>query len=188
MSSNQTLMFLQKFVEDPKYVGSIIPSSRFLSRKMVNSVAWQDVRTIAELGSGTGAITQVIQSRVLESAKVILFEKDELMNRRLKELYPYYSCYSNACDLRKVMQKEEIAHFDCIISGLPFFNFPEDMRNALVNQIWDTLKPGGIFVAFQYSLQMKKHLSDIFYIESIKFVPLNFPPAFVYVCRKKEDN
>jgi len=186
LKSNQPGLFLQRFIQNPKRVGSVIPSSRFLAKKMVQSVLWNNVTTIAELGSGTGAITHFLQSRVNESTKVLLFEMDDKMRSELEVNYPSFRSYSNACHLNKIMSQNGIGQLDCVISGLPFFNFSRDVREPLLNEITDALKPGGYFIAFQYSLQMKKYLSEKFIVEKIDFVPLNFPPAFVYVCRKKE--
>jgi phospholipid N-methyltransferase len=111
---------------------------------------------------------------------------DDKMRNNLNAGFPKFSIYPNACLLTSVMKREHIGHLDCIISGLPFFNFNKELRETLLEQIAAALKPGGYFIAFQYSLQMKKRLSESFIIERIGFVPLNFPPAFVYVCRKKE--
>ncbi|MDU0204850.1 class I SAM-dependent methyltransferase [Paenibacillus sp. MAH-36] len=186
VNSNQYVMFLQQFIKNPKRVGSVVPSSRFLASKMVQSVPWEEVSAMAELGSGTGAITRLIQQRVEESTKVLLFEMDDKMKHDLQTNYPDFICHSNACHLTKTMNQKGIPQLDCVISGLPFFNFENDLRETLLNNIIEALKPGGYFIAFQYSLQMMKHLSKNFNIEKIDFVPLNFPPAFVYTCRKKE--
>ena len=86
------------------------------------------------------------------------------------------------------MRCENIDRLDCILSGLPFFNFPQEVRDQLVDQVYRALRPGGVFIAFQYSRQMKRQLGELFEIEQIAFVPLNLPPAFVYVCRKRERN
>ena len=40
------------------------------------------------------------------------------------------------------------------------------------------------FVMFQYSLQMKTLLREYFYSVETNFFLLNFPPAFVYLCKK----
>jgi phospholipid N-methyltransferase len=79
---------------------------------------------------------------------------------------------------------ENIQQLDCILSGLPFFNFSQNLRDHLMDEIYQSLKPNGLFIAFQYSMQMKKQFAQYFAIEKIDFVPLNIPPAFVYVCRK----
>ncbi|PQP81429.1 phospholipid methyltransferase [Paenibacillus sp. PCH8] len=186
MKSNEYILFLKSFLRSPKYVGSIIPSSRFLANNMVNQVNWLEVKAVAELGSGTGPITRYIHKQVQGSTKVLLFEMDETMRTNLRTTYPNFSCYPDGAHLVECMKQEKIQQLDCIFSGLPFFNFEPALRDTLVDQVYKALKPGGLFIAFQYSLQMKKILSERFIIEKIQLVPFNIPPAFVYVCRKKE--
>ncbi|MGA8942115.1 MAG: phospholipid methyltransferase, partial [Thermoactinomyces sp.] len=71
-----------------------------------------------------------------------------------------------------------------IVSGLPFALFEKRIRESIVEQAADVLKPDGKFIAFQYSPQMKKLLLNKFSRVDISFVSLNIPPAFVYVCHK----
>ncbi|MGR6761519.1 class I SAM-dependent methyltransferase [Paenibacillus sp. T2-29] len=182
---HERLMFLFKFLYSPAYVGSVTPSSRFLAKNMIESIPWSEVHAVAELGAGTGAITQYIPSTTKIHPKVLLFEKDPTMQQSLKRRFPNYLCYSDSRELQLAMKNAQIEQLDCIISGLPFFNFPQAIRDQIVEQIHLSLRDGGMFVAFQYSKQMKQQLGEWFDIEEIKFVPMNVPPAFVYVCRKK---
>jgi len=182
---HEKLLFLYKFSRTPKQIGSITPSSMFLAKKMIEQVNWNQVEYIAELGAGTGAITKYIDAANVEHKKVLLFEKDALLRDQLSIRYPAYSCYADACKITEALRNERIENLDCILSGLPFFNFPQQLRNELMEQIISSLKPGGLFIAFQYSKQMKKQLSDLFEIERVHYVPWNIPPAFVYVCRKE---
>ncbi|MDQ0492973.1 MULTISPECIES: class I SAM-dependent methyltransferase [Paenibacillus] len=182
---HERFMFLFKFLHSPTYVGSVTPSSRFLAKSMIESIPWSEVHAVAELGAGTGAITQYIPQAARAQTKVLLFEKDQTMQESLKRRFPNYLCYSDSRELQLATKNAEIEQLDCIISGLPFFNFPQAMRNQIVEQIHLSLRDGGLFVAFQYSKQMKQQLGEWFDIEEIKFVPMNIPPAFVYVCRKK---
>ncbi|WP_179952657.1 class I SAM-dependent methyltransferase [Cohnella abietis] len=190
--SRETRIFLRKFLVQPKQIGSVVPSSKFLASKMVGSIPWDNVEAVAELGAGTGAITRYIAERVRPSTKVYLFEKDARMRRKLKEDYPDFICSANATNLFPVLKSNGDTiggkQLDCIISGLPFYNFPQVVRDQLMEQIEISLKPGGLFVAFQYSLQMRKQMAKLFNIERIYFVPLNFPPAFVYVCRQRVES
>ncbi len=169
---------------NPKYVGSVVPSSRYLANRMVSAANWQQARTIVELGSGTGAITHAIAERVDRGHQVILFEKDKDMGRKLQNDFPQFIRETNALHLVSQLKKHNIKEVDYIFSGLPFYNFSPTMRLQLMNQCKEALRPGGKLIAFQYSLQLRELLSQHFEIESISFVPLNFPPAFVYVCRK----
>jgi len=184
--NEETRLFLRKFLRRPKQVGSLIPSSRFLADGMTEEIPWASVRSVAELGSGTGAVTRTIARKVRPDAKVYLFEKDYRMRSRLIRQYPNFRQAANAANLMRVLEHDGAARLDCVVSCLPFYNFPPSLREELISQILEALKPGGLFVAFQYSLQMKKRLSERFRIEKIKFVPWNVPPAFVYVCRKEE--
>ncbi|RED57140.1 class I SAM-dependent methyltransferase [Cohnella lupini] len=184
--SKEARLFLRKFMGSPKEIGSVIPSSRHLTGSMVRAVPWHNVRKVAELGAGTGVITEAIARNVSPDARVYVFEKDSGMRRKLRMDYPDFVHAANAVHLDRVLGSDgqSQGQLDCILSGLPFYNFPQAFRDSLLEQIVNGLKPGGLFVAFQYSLQMKKQLSKHFVIERIKLVPLNFPPAFVYICRK----
>lgn len=181
----EKVQFLHKFIKSPKDVGSITPSSKYLAKAMTRHIPWDEAVAVAELGAGTGAITEYINRAAQGKTRVLLFEKENGLRSGLTERYPNMGCYSNACQIRSAMSGEGIKQLDAIISGLPFFNFPQEIRDEIINEIMHSLKPGGLFVAFQYSLQMKQQLSEYFDIETIQFVPLNLPPAFVYICRKR---
>jgi phospholipid N-methyltransferase len=178
-------VFLYKFLLSPGQIGSITPSSRELATAMLKPVPWERTRTVAELGAGTGAITKYIRAAAGAGTQVILFEKDPYLRRKLKESYSDYACYPDCNRLRLFLMQEGVQSLDCIISGLPFFNFPQEMRDHLMAEIVSSLNEDGLFIAFQYSQQMKKQLSQHFDILDIRFVPMNIPPAFVYVCQKK---
>jgi len=52
--------FLYKFIQKPKEIGSIVPSSSFLTKKMLMNLPWDHIETIVELGAGTGVFTKFI--------------------------------------------------------------------------------------------------------------------------------
>ena len=54
------LAFLKGFLRQPKGVGSVIPSSRFLERKMVRMAGVAQAESVIELGPGTGGTTRAI--------------------------------------------------------------------------------------------------------------------------------
>ncbi|RXZ82913.1 methyltransferase domain-containing protein [Paenibacillaceae bacterium] len=187
----ENITFLTKFMHRPKEIGSVTPSSRFLAQAMVNAVPWRDMQSIAELGAGTGAVTRAIHASKAakrSAAQVLLFEIDSQLRGELRRQYPSFQCFPDVARLEEALAEAGIAELDCIVSGLPFFNFAPNLRDRLLQQIAVSLKPGGWFIAFQYSTQMRKHLAQHFHIRKIQFVLLNIPPAFVYVCQKKADH
>lgn len=180
----EKLSFLLKFIESPTQVGSITPSSRFLAEKMLESIDWENVRFMAELGAGTGAFTKHIQVLKHPNCKVAVFEKDDDMRKELYTLYPELFYFEDALCLAKKVQSMGMESLDAVVSGLPFALFEEAVRERIIDEVLHSIKPNGVFVAFQYSLQMKNLLSSKFSRVEISFVPLNLPPAFVYVCHK----
>lgn len=177
-------MFLFRFMKSPKQVGSITPSSKYLTRQMLTHIDWNKLRSIAELGPGTGVFTEAVIHRINDEGKVILFERDEDMRALLQAKFPTIPCYQEAQQLSIKMSELGISGLDAIISGLPFANFPQEKREQLMDEVVQSLQPEGVFVAFQYSLQMRSLLQRKFSSVELHFVPLNIPPAFVYVCRK----
>lgn len=182
---SEKLAFMYKFIRSPRTVGSITPSSGYLARAMVRPIDWTAVNHVVELGAGTGPITRELQRASRSSVRITLFEKDPALRRHLATAFPEYRCYPDACRLLETLRKEGNETVDAIVSGLPFFNFSSSLREQLMHQIVSALKPGGLFVAFQYSLQMKKQFAPHFHIDDIRFVPWNVPAAFVYICRNK---
>lgn len=91
--------------------------------------------------------------------------------------------WDEALKLQEYMSKAGIGKADAIISGLPFANFPAELRTGILDEVQSALAPGGLFITFQYSLQLKAELQTRFQRVETTFTPLNIPPAFIYTCR-----
>ncbi|USG67088.1 methyltransferase [Brevibacillus ruminantium] len=179
------LLFASRFLISPRSVGSIIPSSRQLVKKMIEPVNWERATSIVELGAGTGVFTEAIRSAMRRDCTALILEQDEKMRQRLIRRFPDLSYGHDARRLIDTLKENGAGQVDAIISGLPFANFPQEMRDDILDQVEAALKPNGVFVQFQYSLQMNKQLRKRFGEVAVHFVPFNVPSAFVYVCRKR---
>ncbi|KMZ42625.1 MULTISPECIES: methyltransferase domain-containing protein [Bacillales] len=177
------LVFLRRFIAEPGRVGSIIPSSRFLCEQMLKSVDWASTDVILELGPGTGAFTQTIYQRLHPGTQYVLVERDSQFRSMLQSRFPDLPIREEATKLRSYLEEQDLAGADVIISGLPFANFPQELRAAILDEVQSVLKPGGLFITFQYSLQLQAELQDRFPRVKIDFTLLNIPPAFIYTCR-----
>ena len=178
------ILFLKKFIDEPKKIGSLTPSSRFLVDKMLRKLPWKNFSCVAELGAGTGTFTEQIIGRMPTDCKFLVVEQDDAMRHLLEEKYPSPMFDSFAENLCSTLRRMDFPPLDCVISGLPFANMDEELRLQIIDNVYRSLKPGGFFVMFQYSLQMRRLLKEYFPAVTIDFMLLNFPPAFVYTCRK----
>ena len=105
------------------------------------------------------------------------------MRRQLEERFPNLSFGSQAENLPFILQKFGLEKLDCIISGLPFAIFPQQLRQQILCGVECSLKAGGQFIAFQYSLQMYSSFKKCFPEIKLGFELRNFPPAFIYRCK-----
>jgi phosphatidylethanolamine/phosphatidyl-N-methylethanolamine N-methyltransferase len=166
-------------------VGSLIPSSRFLAKKILKNIPFEDAKVIIELGPGTGVFTKKIMQRLNPDTHFVVIELNDIFYQNLKTTVTQENCHiihGSASDLQKILSGLGFEKADCIISSLPLSNFPKDLRIEIMQSILHCLTPKGTFLQFQYTLQSKKHFKSIFTHVSIDYAAINFPPAFVYRC------
>lgn len=179
----ESLVFLRRFVGAPRQVGSIVPSSPYLTRAVLDRIDWSQVQHIAEFGAGTGVFTRSIVRRARPDAQLLVFEIDPDLQRMIAGEHPGLKLYGDAQELPSILEDLGIGKLDCIISSLPFTVLPPAMTARILDIVQDTLVPGGKFVAYQYSKIMKPQFESRFSEIRTSFVPINVPPAFVYECR-----
>ena len=179
--------FLKQFIQENKMVGSIIPSSRFLVKKMLKDVAIEQAKVVVEYGPGTGIITKKILQRLAPDARFMVFElNNDFFKALQKELIDPRVILINdtAQKLSHYLKENNLNEAQVIISSLPLANFKIRTAYDIVKTSHDCLEKGGVYVQFQYTLQAKKILLKCFSNAQIKIAALNFPPAFVYNCKK----
>lgn len=178
------LLFCQQFIKNPGYVGSILPSSRFLARKLVSNINWHCCNTIVELGAGTGSFTKYLLRHKPPGSRLLVFEKDHVFRMQLAKKFRNISLYTDAASLKNVLLAEGINGVDCIVSGLPFAVLPNEEKQNIFNQIRQVLPSGAQFITFQYSPQIYRELCRNFSEVQIDGTFLNVPPAIIYVCKR----
>jgi phospholipid N-methyltransferase len=179
---NDRFGYLRRFVAAPAQIGSVAPSSPFLTRAMLRGIGWSRMRTIVELGAGTGVFTAAIEAARLPESRFLVFEKEAGLRGALQRRFAAAELHADAAVLRQLVGD---GGADCVISGLPFANFGSQLRRTLLHDIRMALRPGGLFVAFQYSLQMRAELRGRFDEMDLELVLRNVPPAVVYRCRNR---
>ena len=185
MHIKESMTFLKRFASSPRRIGSVAPSSKFLTRAMLDRVDWENARYIAELGAGTGVFTREIVRRARPDAKILVFEIDPALQKMIRDEHPRHeglTLHSDAQELYRYMNENGIERLDFVIASLPFTVLPPKMTVRILNAVLKCLKPDGHFVAYQYSSIMKHVLKKKFSHMKTRFVMFNVPPAFVYDC------
>ena len=184
---DEKILFFSTFIKYPKEIGSVIPSSKFLINEILKNIDFKNARYIVEYGSGTGRITAEILIRARKDAKILCFETNKKFYTYLKKKINderLIIINDSAENIKKYIKKFSIPKIDYVISGLPFSSLTVNKKCVIIEETKDTLKSEGKFVIYQFLNNFKKHLYNYFSKISIKYVPLNIPPCFVYVCEK----
>ena len=182
-----SLLLLSNFIKNPKETGAVAPSSRFLTKEIIKNIDFKTSKNIVELGPGLGTFTKPILKKANPNARLFCFEVNEKFCSYLaKNIVDDRLVVVNAGaeDINKNLKKFKIKEVDCVISGLPFLNFPESQKRKILQEVKNSLSDNGRFVLFQYTNGLGKLLESYFSRVSRTFVPINIPPAFVYVCEK----
>ncbi|OAT50263.1 methyltransferase [Proteus hauseri ATCC 700826] len=171
--------YLKRFVISPTTMGTIAPSSRWLCYEMLDKLNWDRDIQVAELGAGTGVITQQILKRMSVKSSLDVFEIEPSFTTELRKInderLTIYTTSAESLD----------SHYNMIISGLPFLSIPKKTGLKILKRVHqELLKSQGCFVLFQYTTRYEKILSRYFHLEKRR-VMLNVPPAWVYYCTPK---
>lgn len=204
--------FFRQYVRRFETTGAIAPSSRFLARALTRPLrqCGQRPLRILEVGPGTGAVTREIVRHLKPGDTLDLVEINEDFAAVLRERFATDARYRAVADraavhVRPLQQFVPDAHYDVIVSGLPFNNFPAPLVEQLVDHSLGLLNPGGTLSFFEYMYLRplrrlvarpteKTRLAEIERILQTRFsshrfdtdwVFVNLPPAWVQHLRRR---
>ena len=180
-------MFLLEYIKNPRKVGAVAPSSKYLAEGMIEAIDFKKAECIVEYGPGTGVFTEKILARVQEHTTVILIELNKNFYDELKNRYGYKKnviiLNESAENIDNILRKYNIKKMDYVVSGLPFASLPAEVSENILTKTRILLKENGDFITFQYSLFKKKFIQKFFSQMNTKLVVRNLPPAYVLDCK-----
>jgi phospholipid N-methyltransferase len=177
------LMFFKGFLANPVMVGSVIPSSPSLIRKMLAPVDWKSVKLFVEYGPGVGTFSQEILDRLAPDATYIAIDTNPEFIDYLSHHFVdqrFRPILGSAADVEQIVNDSGFAHADYVLSGLPFSTLPSGVGPAIAKATFQTLRPGGAFLVYQFRAKARDYL--IPYAKRIdKAVEYcNIPPCWLF--------
>jgi phospholipid N-methyltransferase len=184
--NGNALLFARNFFRHPRMLGSIVPSSRFLIKQLLEPINWNRARVIVEYGPGVGGITAEVLRRMRADATLIAIEmnpdfvtylRQSIGDARLRVIE------GSAAEVDEILGRFGLRRADYIISGIPFSTIAAPMRERILRKTHDVLEPGGAFLVYQFSTRVLQDLKRIFGYVGRKFEPLNVLPAHLFICQ-----
>lgn len=183
--SNRTslsLDFFRGFLRQPEQVGSVIPSSRFLERRIIALAQLTSASTVIELGPGTGGTTRAILAAMPQRSTLVAIDLDAQFTRILRRIDDnrLIAHTGSAADLADILRQYSLPQPDAIISGIPFSTMPEATGIKVLEAIRTHLAPGGRFVAYQFRAHVSRLARPILGEPEVVVELLNTPPMRLY--------
>jgi len=180
--------FGTELLNNPGPVGSAMPSSRFLARRIAGFLPRNPRGYIVELGAGTGAITAALLDRGIPAEQIISVERSDTMVRLLRRRFPHVNvAWGDAAELQALLkphlnETQEISH---IVSSLPLRSLAADVVRRIVAEIRRVLHKDGKLLQYTYDLRRTPHRSlSGFKRRYTTVVWANFPPARLDIFQK----
>ncbi|MDF9798390.1 phospholipid N-methyltransferase [Catalinimonas alkaloidigena] len=172
-------------IKNIKQIGSIASSSRYLTRKIIKEIDFNQKIRVLELGAGDGVFTKEILKRMSADSELYTYENHDnfiplLRKIKDKRLFLKAQCVSS-------IEQLPDDYFNIVISSLPLANLSHSFKENIYREIQSKLCDSGLFIQYQYLLNDYREIEKAFSICELGFCLFNLPPAFIYKAKMLEE-
>jgi phospholipid N-methyltransferase len=175
-------VFFRGFLEHPRMVGSIIPSSRNTILKMLAPVKWNECRLFVEYGPGVGTFCRPVLDRLPRDGALVVIDTNPLFIEYLKRTIRdsrFHPVLGSAEDVEAIVQALGYEKADYVLSGLPFSTLPEGVGQAIAAATHRVVRQGGAFLTYQFRASARDLTARYFKRIETGFAWWNIPPCLL---------
>jgi phosphatidylethanolamine/phosphatidyl-N-methylethanolamine N-methyltransferase len=182
---SESKLFLKLWLRSPLTMGALMPSSRTLAAAIARQVP-KGKGPVIELGGGTGAITEALLDAGIKPEDLYVVELDDELHAILaKRFAGVHVVKGDATELRKLLRPYRLPPARAVVSGLPLLSMKRSIQEAILDESFAMLPPGGDFIQFTYSLFSPVPRREFHLVgEPRATIVTNFPPARVWVFQR----
>lgn len=186
-NADSALVFARNFFKNPRMLGSVIPSSKYLVQQLLSDVDWERARVIVELGPGVGTISREVLRQMRPDATLLAFEINDDFVRHLKQNFtdPRLRVqHRSGAAVNDALRELRLGKADYVIAGIPFSIMSDEDRMAVLRNCREALAEGGEMLVYQFSAKVRADLEKLYGGVRRMFEPRNVLPAHIFKCRK----
>ena len=181
----RNLGFLRRWLQNPRAVGAVVPSSRSLASAMAAEIDLTAPGAVVELGGGTGNVTAALLQAGVLPQDIAVVERDPVFARVIAARFPQVRVLQgDAAELRRLLREAGIGPVKAVISGLPLLSIPDRICLRIIAEAAGALTEDGVLVQFTYgpaSPVSRRILARVgLEARRTSWVVDNFPPASVW--------
>ena len=175
------LLFLRSWAAHPLRMGSVIPSSPALCRRVVRQGWPAPGLGVLELGCGTGVMARAFTAAGLSQDRLILVEIDPNMAEHLRAEFPAATVIEgDARKLPELLPEHWQGRIGSVVCGIPLVLLPVAEQRSFIDAI-AAVAPGRGFLHYSYCatspLPYRRHGLTA---RREAWTPWNVPPASVW--------
>ncbi len=174
-------MFFRRWIANPLQMGSIVPSSPALCRRVAAQIRRTPDEIVLELGAGTGVISHALLDSGLPPERLFVMEIVPDMADHLRRVLPGVNVIEgDARMLPDLLPARYHGRVGTVVCGIPLVLLPVPEQRRFIDAI-EAVAPGRGFLHYSYCatspLPWRKHSLSA---RREAWTPLNFPPASVW--------
>ena len=175
-------VFFRGFLEHPRMVGSIIPSSKHTIEKMLAPVDWDECKLFVEYGPGVGTFCRPVLDRLPRDGALVVIDTNPLYIDYLKRTIRdsrFHPVLGSAEDVEAIVRALGHEKADYVLSGLPFSTLPDGVGPAIAAATHRVVRQGGAFLTYQFSAVARDLTARHFDRVDTGMTWLNIPPCLL---------
>lgn len=173
---------LSAWIAEPTQVATVAPSSSALTQCIAQRACIRDASLVVELGPGTGGTTQALLRQMHGDGQLLAIEKTSSFIGSLSAIGDprlQVEC-GDAVHLAAHLESHRLGSPDVVVSGIPFSSLPPTVADQLISSIYQNLRSGGVFIAYQLRSKVCHYADPAFGQADTDRVWWNLPPLKVY--------
>jgi phosphatidylethanolamine/phosphatidyl-N-methylethanolamine N-methyltransferase len=177
----QAGLFFRRWLANPLQMGSVIPSSPSLCRRIAALVERAEDEVVVELGAGTGVISRALLGGGVPPERLVVVEIVPEMADHLRQALPGVSVVEgDAFRLPQTLPARLHGKVGTAICGIPLVLLPLERQRAFVDAV-EAVAPGKGFLLYTYCVTSPLPYRKL-RLEARReaWTPLNLPPASVW--------
>ncbi len=174
-------LFFRRWMANPLQMGSIVPSSPALCRRLVAQTRAAPDQIVVELGAGTGVVSRALIESGLPPERLHVIEIVPDMAEHLRQALPGAQVIEgDARRLPQLLPQEWHGRVGTVIVGIPLVLLPVAEQRRFIDAI-QAVAPGLGFILYSYCVTSPLPWKKLGLTPRREaWTPLNFPPASVW--------
>lgn len=174
-------LFLRRWAANPLQMGSVVPSSPALGRRVAAQIRCAADEVVVELGAGTGAISRALLAGGLPPDRLVVIEIVPEMAQHLARSLPGVTVVQgDAFALPETLPAALHGKVGTAICGIPLVLLPFEQQRRFVEAV-EAVAPGRGFLLYSYCITSPLPWRKLgLTARREAWTPLNLPPASVW--------